>query len=271
MSRSIKAATFLTFLVLVGCDTVGTVQAPEMTMVIMDASGFTVVWEKNDAIESSVDFAGYNVYVSTDSAALLTDNGEDLNKINSQVITDTLYHAGGLSQDSIYYVQVRTVNIEAVVGGYNADTPFLTASPRPEWTVTLRLSPIPPSGTDSCALRYVDGSIMADSVMVDSTADMWVATAGDSAWFCAPDEHPLYGVGARATLFIYSGPAEFDSLSVVPAQPDTGLLVVAPGEMAIARTEDGNYVKLRVEALDTVSGTITVLYAYQNIAGFPYF
>lgn len=271
MSRSIKAATFLVFLVLAGCDTVSTVRAPEMTMVIMDASGFTVVWEKNAEIESSADFAGYNVYVSTDSAALLTDNGEDLNKFNSQVIVDTSYRASGLSQDSIYYIQVRTVNIEAVVGGYNADTPFLVASPRSEWTVTLRLSPIPPSATDSSAVRYVDGSIMADSVMVDSAADMWVATAGDSAWLCAPDEHPLYGVGARATLFVNIGPADFDSVSVVPVEPDTGLLVVAPGEMAIARTEDGNYVKLRVEALDTGTGTITVLYAYQNIAGFPYF
>lgn len=259
------------FFVLLNCNGAVPIDAPEVKTLVMGVNDITVYWGLDSVIESKADFAGYNVYVYTDSAALLVDDGEDLNKFNTQVVTDTCFQANGLSQDSIYYIQVRTVNTDYRVGGYDTAAPFLTGSPRPEFVVTLRLSPAPPSATDSCAVRYVDGSIMADSVMADSAADMWVAAAGDSAWLCAPDEHPLYGVGARATRFVNIGPADFAGVSVVMVEPDTGLVVMAAGEMAIAKTEDGNYVKLRVEALDTISGTMMVLYAYQNIPGFPYF
>jgi hypothetical protein len=248
-----------------------TIEAPEMTAVIMDVAGVTVFWEKNSEIEGGSDFAGYNVYVYTDSAALLTGDGEELNKFNGRVIPDTMFEASGLSQDSIYYIQVRTVNIEDKVGGYNDTVPFLTASPRPEYIVTMYLVFDTGSATDSCVLRYRDALIVADSLMADSAADMWIRTSGDTVWVDSPTDHPLYGSGARQTMFSNIGPGDFDMVCGITGEPDMEESEVVVGEILIAKTEDGNYVKIIVEAIDTSNGTITFLYAYQNVVGYPYF
>lgn len=266
-----RLAILLASFVFIGCNGAVQIEAPEMKAVTMGVSDITVYWEPDSAIESRADFAGYNVYVHTDSAALLVDDGEDLNKFNTQVVTDTFFQANGLSQDSVYYIQVRTVNTDYRVGGYNAAVPFLAGSPRPEFVVTLRLSSGGPAAIDSCAVRYVDGMIMADSLMADSMADMWVKAALDTVWVVSPAEHALYGNGARSTLFANIGPVDFEAFSTVLDEPGAGDTEVAVGEVVAAKTEDGNYVKLRVEAIDTVNNTMTVLYGYQNIAGFPYF
>jgi len=124
---------------------------------------------------------------------------------------------------------------------------------------------------DSCAIRYRDALIIADSLMADSAADMWIRASGDTVWLESPTNHPLYGSGVRQTMFSNIGPADFDTISGVTAEPDMEESEVAVGEMLIAKTEDGNYVKIYVEAIDTVNGTIALLYAYQNVVEFPYF
>jgi hypothetical protein len=257
--------------VLIGCDGAVVIRAPALTAVIMDVAGVTVFWEENSEIEGGSDFAGYNVYVYTDSTALMTSDGEELNKFNGQVITDTMFQVNGLSQDSIYFIQVRTVNIEDKVGGYNDTVPFLTASPRPEYVVTMHLVFDTGSATDSCAIRYRDALIVADPLMADSAADMWIRASGDTVWVASPTNHPLYGSGARQTLFVNIGSADFDSIPVVTAEPGMETSEVAVGEIIIAKTVDGNYVKICVEAIDTINGMMTLLYAYQNVVGFPYF
>ena len=258
-------------LLMLSCNGAVTIESPELRNLFMGVNHLVIYWERNELIENSTDFAGYNVYIYTDSSALLVDEGEDLNKFNSQIIQDTSFQANGVLQDSIYFVQVRTVNIENKVGGYNSDTPFLVASPRPEFTVTLKLADESQPVNDSCAVRYSDGLILVDSSMVDSTADMWVKVSDDTVWLVSPVSHPFYGSGARETMFANVGPGDFGTISMVTSEPSSDQTDVAVGDIVLAKNADGNYVKLYVDTFDIQNGTITILYAYQNISEFPYF
>jgi hypothetical protein len=112
---------------------------------------------------------------------------------------------------------------------------------------------------------------MADSSMADSTADMWVKASGDTVWFVSPSGHPLYGAGARQTMFSNIGSGEFDTISGVTSEPASAQTEVISGEIVIAKNEDGNYVKLHVDTIDLQNDVIIILYAYQNIPEFPYF
>jgi hypothetical protein len=271
MKRITLTLTFLALAVVIGCNGAVRIDAPQMDGVIMGETSVIVFWEKNSVIENNSDFAGYNVYVYTDSSELLIDDGEELNKWNSQLITDTTYQINGLVQDSIYYFQVRTVNKDGKVGGYNITTPFLKASPRPEFTVTLISADVGQPVNDSCAIRFSDAFIMADSAMADSAADTWVKTENDTAWLVSPDSHPTYNVGARNTLYTNTGPGDFDEISGVTTEPDLAEADFVAGDIVVAKTGDGNYVKIYVDSVDMQNNSVTLLYAYQNIAEFPYF
>jgi hypothetical protein len=268
-----RLAALISFVLLVtlGCNGALRVQAPEMTAVIMDVTYVTLFWESNSIIENHTDFAGYDVYVYTDSNALLVESGEELNKFNSQLIQDTSYQINGLPQDSIYYIQVRTVNTDSKVGDYNATTPFLQASTRPEFTVTMNMADIGQPVNDSCAIRYYDAMILADSTMQDSAADMWLRMANDTVYLVSPDMHPAYGAGARSTLFTNTGPGQFPALSGVTTEPDLDEVACSALDIVVAKTEDGNYVKIHIESIDMQNNAVTILYAYQNVAEFPFF
>jgi hypothetical protein len=247
------------------------IAAPQMSAVIMGETSIVVFWEMSSTIENNSDFAGYNVYAYTDSSELLVDDGEELNKWNSQLVTDTTYQINGLAQDSIYYVQVRTVNTDDKVGGYNATTPFLTGSPRPEFTVTMNMADLVQPVNDSCAIRFSDAFIMSDSTLVDSAADAWVNTENDTVWLMSPDDHPAYGDGARNTLFTNIGQGDFDEVYSVTTEPNLAEADFVVDDIVVAKTEDGNYVKIYIESIDMQNNSVTILYAYQNIADFPYF
>ncbi|KPL15296.1 hypothetical protein AMJ74_01760 [candidate division WOR_3 bacterium SM1_77] len=269
--KSLCALVSFVLVVMIGCNGALRVQAPEITAVIMDVTYVTVFWEKNNVIENNSDFAGYNVYVYTDSNALIVQDGEELNRFNSQLIQDTSYQINGLPQDSIYYIQIRTVNTDSKVGDYNSTTPFVQASPRPEFTVTMNMADVGQLVNDSCAIRYYDAIIMADSAMQDSTADMWVRLANNTVYLVSPDMHPTYGAGARNTLFTNVGPGEFPAVSGVTTEPNLNETACGALDIVVARTEDGNYVKIYIESIDMQNNAVTILYAYQNIADFPYF
>lgn len=271
MKRRVFIFVLFSLILVIGCNGALRIQAPELKAVIMDETYVIVFWEKNDIIESNSDFAGYNVYVYTDSSALVVEDGEELNKFNSQLIQDTTYQINGLLQDSIYYIQARTVNTDAKVGDYNSVTPFIQASPRPEFNVTMNIADVGQPITDSCAIRFSDATIMADSAMPDSEADMWIRMANDTVWFVSPASHPTYGAGARNTFFVHIGPGDFDAIAHAAIEPDIHETGFEIGDIVIAKTEDENYVKIFVEAIDMQNGTVTMLYAYQNIMNFPYF
>ncbi len=271
MKRTINVFSFLILTILVSCNGALRVQAPELTAVFMDVSSITVFWESNDVIQNHADFAGYNVYVYSDSNALLVESGEELNKFNSQLIQDTSYTINGLPQDSVYYIQVRTVNTDSKVGDYNSTTPFLKASTRPEFTVTMHVADLGLPVNDSCAIRFYDATIIADSTIQDSAADMYMQMENDTVYLVSPDGHPVYGSGARNTLFANAGSGEFDSLPEVTTEPDLSELRCEVLDIIFVRTEDGNYVKIYVESIDMQDSMVTIRYAYQNVAGFPFF
>ncbi len=269
MGRFLGVCVFFIMMIL-SCNGAVTIESPEMTNVFMGANHLVIFWEKNELIENSADFAGYNVYINTDSSALLVDDGEELNKFNGQLVQDTTFQANGLLQDSVYFIQVRTVNTENKVGSYNSITPFLIASPRPEFTVTMHIAFF--AWQDSSAVRFSDGFVMPDSTMADSGADMWVAALTDTVQLWSPHWHPLYGLQAdRITHFTNSGTGEFDSISTVIDEPVDFITPCMVGDIVIAKSDDGNYVKLYIDTIDIQNSTIIILYAYQNIPEFPYF
>ncbi|MDH4211809.1 MAG: fibronectin type III domain-containing protein [candidate division WOR-3 bacterium] len=270
MGRFLVVCVFFILMIL-SCNGAVTIESPQVKNVFMGTNHLMIFWEKNELIENSTDFAGYNVYVYTDSSALLVDDGEELNKFNSQTIQDTTFQANGLLQDRVYFVQVRTVNTENKVNGYNATTPFMRASPRPEFTVTMKIAAESQPVNDSSAVRYSDGLVMADSSMIGSAADMWVKASGDTVWFVSPSGHPLYGSGARQTMLSNIGPGDFNAISGIASEPASEEIEVVAGEIVVAKNEDGNYVKLYIDTIDLQNDVIVILYAYQNIPEFPYF
>ncbi|KPK63558.1 hypothetical protein AMJ83_06535 [candidate division WOR_3 bacterium SM23_42] len=271
MKRTLLILEFVAAWLFVNCNGAVLIQAPEMKMVIMNETHVTVIWEMNSAIEDNTDFLGYNIYVYTDSIALLTETGEELNKFNSQPVQDTMFQADGLVQDSIYYIQVRTVNKDNRVGQYSSVMPFMQVSPRPEFTVVMKLAVVGQNVNDSCALRLSDATITADSVMADSGADIWVRIAGNTVSVVSPHIHPLYGVDARMTRSYNMGTGDFDAFPEATTEPELFEVNFNAGDILFAKTEDGNYVKIYVESIDAQAGIVNILYAYQNIAEFPYF
>jgi len=265
---------FCTAVVIVGCGGAELVDSPRITMVIMHETSVTLIWEADTAIEYHEDFQGYNIYVSSDSNELLTRSGENLNKINPEVIEDTTYEVRNVSQDTVFYFQVRTVNTENKVGDYNDDVPFIAASPRPEFTVTLIWEVDAQSVDDSCAIRFSDAHITSDSAMAADGADMYVHFSGapdDTVTLSSPSSHPWYFGNARRTLFTNIGQYEFVDIYEITSEPAAVWACVDVGDLVVAKTEDGNYVKIHIYAIDTNNNQMTITYAYQNIAGFSRF
>jgi hypothetical protein len=174
MKKILLGLLCLSVIFIIGCGgSAALIEAPLITDVAMGSTSVFVYWEYDTTIENHEDFQGYNVYVYTDSSELLVEDGEDLNKHNPAVIPPDYDHINyygitDLSQDTVYYIQVRTINIDNKVGDYNDSVPFVKASPRPEFTVTLMAERWDISGVDdSCAVRFSDAIIMADSAMAN--------------------------------------------------------------------------------------------------------
>lgn len=278
MKKILLGLLCLSLICIIGCGGSAVIlDSPEITGVAMGSTSVFVYWEYDTTIEGHVDFQGYNVYVYTDSNELLVENGEDLNKHNPAVIPPdydyiNYYGITDLSQDSVFYIQVRTVNIDNKVGDYNDSVPFVKASPRPEFTVTLMAERWYSGVDDSCAVRFSDAIIMADSAMSNGGADMWALNDSVIAFsFNSPNTHSQYGTNTRTTYFANLGSYELDSIFEVTTEPSESSVGIREGDLVIAKTEDGNYVKIHVDAIDDTLFTVTILYAYQNIIDFPYF
>jgi hypothetical protein len=46
---------------------------------------------------------------------------------------------------------------------------------------------------------------------------------------------------------------------------------VDSGDLVVAKTADDHYVKIHIDAIDRNGRTVTITYAYQNIADYPFF
>jgi hypothetical protein len=274
MRIALLVVIFVIGVCVVGCGGAEKIDAPEITGAVMGTTSVTVFWRAEPDIENHADFQGYNVYVSTDSSELLVEDGEELNKYNASVVTDTTFEIRNLSTQSLYYVQVRTLNTDDKVGTYNETVPFITASPRPEFTAVLKFDEYGPGVTDSCAIRFSDALVMSDSAMADSSADMWMHFSDTlgmpdiSELFDSPSNHPEFGAQARMTYFANLGQLGFDDITEITTEPNHETVIFSVGDLIIAKTQDSHYVKIHVDSF--VGGTdVAITYAYQDIADFP--
>ncbi|MEO0123446.1 MAG: fibronectin type III domain-containing protein [candidate division WOR-3 bacterium] len=265
---------FMAMIILVGCGgEAEKLAAPKIVATIMDTASVTVVWEEDTTVTQHSDFSGYNVYVSTDSTVLLSEDGEDLNAHNTTVITTNSYTATNLSKDSIYYIQVRTVNKDDKVGSYNTSVPFVKASPRPEFTVTVHLELYPNNQNEqNCGLRFETGVVTSESLNVFPGADVFFERFADTLQVNSASRRTASGFSPRTTLMKNFGQKHLDSLyQVTPSEIAKDHEPFVVGDLIVFKTEENNYVKLHIDAYDSTAATVDVTYAYQNKPDFPYF
>lgn len=276
MKKTLLVLAAIVAMCIVGCGGASIIDSPEITMVVMHETMVTITWNEDTVIEDDVDFAGYNVYYSTDTSELLVEDGEDLNKFNADPITDHTYDITGLSQDTVYYFQVRTVNVDDQVGTYNATVPYVEASPRPEFTATLSFELDPGNLNETeIALRFADATLLDEvNGQIDSTADVFFDAYQDSLTQVASPHHrtdPVQ-INPKETAMVNMGQMDFDALSEAPATVDEENVDFIQDDLIVLITEEGNYVKMHIdEVLRAPDWTVTITYAYQNIANYPHF
>ena len=275
MKKALLVLGAIVVMLINGCGGASLIDSPEISMVVMDETSVTITWDEDTMIEGHDDFQGYNVYFSVDSSELIVIDGEDLNKFNADAITDLFYEVTGLDQDTVYYFQVRTVNVDDAVGSYNTNVPFVEASPRPEFTAIVKFE-IGAGSDPDCAIRFSDATLMADSEMADSLADMWIdawtSPTYDTVAAASPSHNTEYGTGANISMLLNLGQYEFDEIFEVTTEPtNTTSVAIVEGDLVIIKTADEHYVKLHVDAVDKVALEVTITYAYQNIANYPHF
>ena len=275
MKKALLVLGAIVVMLINGCGGASLIDSPEISMVVMDETSVTITWDEDTMIEGHDDFQGYNVYFSVDSIDLLVEDGEDLNKFNADAITDLFYEVTGLDQDTVYYFQVRTVNVDDAVGFYNTNVPFVEASPRPEFTAIVKFE-IGTGPDPDCAIRFSDATLMADSEMADSLADMWIdawdSPTYDTVAAASPSHNTEYGTGANISMLLNLGQYGFDEIFEVTTEPTvTTSVAIVEGDLVIIKTADEHYVKLHVDAVDKVALEVTITYAYQNIANYPHF
>ncbi|MCX7994776.1 MAG: fibronectin type III domain-containing protein [candidate division WOR-3 bacterium] len=248
--------------------------APEIIGVVADSNSVTLTWKEDTSVTNHADFSGYNVYCSTDSASLMVEDGEDLNPVNTTTITTNTFKVTGLSADSIYFFQVRTVNKDEKVGSYNADVPVVQISPRPEFVIgkiklELSASGQPPLNEDSCALRFSTGQILNEVNNEFPNADVF-ADAVDTitAQLVSASARP----NGRSTLVLKLDTTytweSWDFSRVNFGTSDRA--VVNNNDLILCKTTEGNYVKVLIQEVNHVQDYIKLKYAYQNKPNYPY-
>ena len=276
MKKLILAGLTIALMFIIGCGGAALLEAPKITGVVADSNSVTLTWEADTTIENETDFQGYNVYVATDSSELLVADGENLNKINATVITNNTYTVTGLSKDTVYYFQVRTVNTDDKVGDYNADVPFVQMSPRPEFTATLffEIDTLNTNETE-IALRFSDAAKLNEvNGQIDSTADIFFDAYFDTMTQVASPDHRTVPpqINPKHTVMINMGQMELDDLSEAPTTIDYANVDFVQGDLIVLKTEEGNYVKMHIdEVKKDPDWTVKVTYAYQNIVNYPHF
>jgi len=274
MKKLLAFASIIAMAMIAGCGGAELLNAPEINTVIMDETSVTVVWTVDTTVENSTDFSGYNVYVATDSSVLLVESAEDLNPFNATPITTNSFEITPLVQDSIYYIQVRTLNTDDKVGDYNATKPYVKASPRPEFTVTVSLELAPGNQNEpGCGLIFATGALVDETNNRFPNADVFFER------FIVGGAETLQVNSAsrrdstdRVTMMYSCGQVDLDSLSEIDPALLTEINVpFVVGDLVALVTEEENYVKLHVDAYDSTGATVDVTFAYQDNPGLPLF
>ncbi len=274
MKKLLTFASLIAMALIAGCGGAELLNAPEIVGVVADSNSVTLTWAPDTAVENSTDFDGYNVYVATSESTLLVESGEDLSPINSTPIDANTYTVTGLSMDTIYFFQVRTLNTDAKVGSYNADVPTVQISPRPAFVIgkiklELSASGVPPLDEDSCAILFETGEILNEVNNEFPNADAF-ADKPDSvtAQLVTASARP----NGRSTLIVLLDSTytwdSWDFSGVSFGTSDRGDMVA--GNLLLCKTTEGNYVKVYVDEVDVTLDFCRITYAYQNIPDYPY-
>ncbi len=248
--------------------------APEIIGVVADSNSVTLTWREDTTVTQHDDFKGYNVYYSTDSASLMVEDGEDLSPVKTTVILTNTFKVTGLSPDSVYFFQVRTVNKDDKVGSYNEDVPVVQISPRPEFVIgkiklELSASGQPPLNEDSCALKFSTGEILNEVNNEFPNADVF-ADAIDTvtAQLVSASARP----NGRSTLIVKLDTTytweSWDFSQVNFGTSDRA--VVNNNDLLLCKTTEGNYVKVLIQEVNHAQDYIKLKYAYQNKPNYPY-
>lgn len=260
-------------LIMAGCPSKARLDAPEITGVIADSNSITVTWQVDTTIENDPDFSGYNVYAATDSSLLLVEDAEDLNKSNPIVITANSFKVTGLSRDSIYYVQVRTVNTDDKVGGYHADVPFISIQPRPEYMlgqVKMEISS-PDSNEANVGITFATGALVNETNNqlpgADVFCDAYGPSQNDTVQIVTASARP----NGRSTLVVKCDSTyTWDSWDFSGVNFGTSDRVqITNNALLLCKTTEGNYVKLLVQNIDRTNNQIAVKFAYQTRPNYP--
>ncbi len=272
MKKLILAGLTIALMFIIGCGGAALLQAPKITGVVADSNSVTLTWEADTTIENDTDFQGYNVYVSTDSTELLVSDGENLNKFNATVITGNTYTVTGLSKDTVYYFQVRTVNTDDKVGDYNTDVPYVQMSPRPGYVIgqlTMEISSADSNET-GCALRFETGEVLDEVNGEFPNADVFADKVdADSAQLVTASAR----TNGRSTLIakldttVYSYD-NWDFSGYTFGNDDRQVIRI--NDLLLCKTEEGNYVKVLIQDVDLTNNTVSLKFAYQNLADYPY-
>ncbi|MEO0095304.1 MAG: fibronectin type III domain-containing protein [candidate division WOR-3 bacterium] len=267
---------FMAMIILVGCGgEAEKLAAPEITRVnVNDTSSVKLTWTIADSIKNHSDFSGYNVYVylAADSGTLKVEDGEDLQKNNPEVIDDTVYTVNGLKKDSIYAIQVRTVNKDEKVGDYNHNQAFILISPCPVFVKTVYIE-WDNSDTSKVALHFSTGEVKKRADISTNWGDMWVdhRITGDTVFFQSAWKADTTA-GYRRTKLINIGKFDFDEKWVATEPTKDVADNIKQGDLVFAKTVENNYVKIHVDSvyLDTVGTSwVKITYGYQNIPNLP--
>jgi len=278
MKRLLMSCFALMIMVLItGCpSSVEKLVAPEITGVVADSNSVAITWTVDTTVENNSAFAGYNVYVTTDSVPLLDLEGDSLNKDNLTIITTNSYTVDNLSIDSIYYIQVRTVNTDDEVGEYNAAVPFVSMQPRPEYVFgQVKMEILDANQNEAnVAIRFSTGALLNEVNNEFPNADVFC-----DAWGSPTNLDSVVQIvtasarpNGRSTLVV-----KCDSTYTWDSWDFSGISFgtsdraeIANNYLLLCKTVEGNYVKVLVENIDRTNDQISIKFAYQTRPDYPH-
>jgi len=276
MKRLLMSCFALMIMILItGCPgSVDKLAAPEITGVVADSNSVTLSWKIDTTVENNSAFSGYNIYATTDSASLMALEGDSLNKDNTTIVTTNTYKVNNLSPDSIYYLQVRTVNTDDKVGEYNATVPLVSMQPRPEYVlgqVKMEIL-LNDSNEVGVAIRFSTGQILNEVggqfPNADVFCDAWGPTTNDTVQIVTASARP----NGRSTLVVKCDSTytwdSWDFSGVNFGTSDRAQIAV--DDLLLCKTTEGNYVKLLVESIDRVNNQVGIKFAYQTRPNYPH-
>lgn len=226
------------FFIFAGCNKDGDILTPAD---LAPPTNFTAVSSNTKAMlnwtaspdAGSSDFAGYRI-VTSNSANVVVD---------SNATTGTSYTVNGLVNGTTYTFTIRSVKNNGSVS--QAVTILWGPTVRYGFQSLYEFDSLEPSG-----LQFSTGQRFNFSIANQGGIDLWIdGHNGVTPLLKSPNDF-VPSAGWRRTMFVETSASSFDEYVVVPdvsAFRSTPGVTIVSGKVYFAITQDGNYVKFRVE------------------------